>query len=135
MERIFGGLGVGAVVLIIAWAAFFLRRGSAGEEYRKLSHEMIAQVEGYSSKPDYYDWLVDQGHDTVFNDSYKVERRGRRSVRGTVDEAQYLDDLFTWMINEARTDNAAAVAAALEKFKAEELGMAEPPPKKKHGYR
>jgi len=134
MGRGLAGVGVGVVVLIMVWAGAFMRRGSAGEEYRVLSHQIITKVDGYSVKPDYYDWLVDEGHDTVFNDSFKMESRSRRRVQTWVDEDQYMDDLFAWMITQATTDRATGVAAALEKYRSEHR-TPEPEPKKKQGYR
>ena len=115
------------VVLLIGYGTFYMNRSKAGVEHRKAAHEMIRQVEGYAGKAEYYDWLVDDAHDHVFNESYHSELVGRRRTRTWIDEGQYSDDLFEWMIRQAKDDKAYPVAAALEKFRAEHSGAAPAP--------
>jgi hypothetical protein len=56
------------IVLVVAALGFgfkFLRRDNAGADFRKAAHRMVSRVEGYTAKPDYYDWLVDEGTTTA----------------------------------------------------------------------
>jgi len=107
------------VGLLVFGIIHFTNKSSASDEYRRQAHKIIAQVDGYSSKPDYYDWLADEGHDKVFGDAYYTEHRGRYGETAHVDRDQYLDELFEWMIDQAKSDNATAVADALTKFRSE----------------
>jgi hypothetical protein len=114
MGRTTLGLFVLVVFLFGGYFMIFLKRGTAGHEYRLAAREMIAQVEGYSQRQDYYDWLVDYAHDHVFNNAFKMESRGRRRVETWVDEGKYFDDLLQFMIEHARQDNAFGVVKALQ---------------------
>jgi hypothetical protein len=110
--------GVIALVgLIVYGIIHFSNKSSAGDQTLHQAHRLVAQVEGYGDKPDYYDWLVDTGHDKVFGDAYYTESHGRYSETARVDKNQYYDELFEWMINQAKTDNAGGVADALARFR------------------
>jgi hypothetical protein len=118
---------IGAVLLVVATGAAFLKRSSAGEEYRKVAHKIVAQIDGYSAKPDYYDWLADWAHDKVFNESYHMAVPSRYSRdHSYVDDDKYISLLLETMIEEARTDNAVQVAEAVEKFR-KSIEEPEPP--------
>lgn len=109
-----GGIGLIAVVGFLVF--HFMNKSSASGDYRRRAHAIIVQIDGYSAKPDYFDWLADEGHDKVFDGAYRTERRGRYSEKAWVDQGQYMDELFDWMIAQARTDNAPAVVEALTKY-------------------
>jgi hypothetical protein len=128
MERTFAGLGVGLVVLAIGYFSLFMKQESAGEEYRAAMHEMIQSVDGYSSRPEYFQFLVDYAHDEVFSDSFVKEPRGRRRVETWVDEERYFHDLCMKMMERASEDRATHVVAALQKFKAEHEPEPRTPP-------
>lgn len=113
-------IGAGVVVAVVALGVKFMHRSSAGEEYRKVAHHVVAQVAGYSTKPDYYDWLVDEAHDHVFNDSYHMDT-SRRHDRSWVDDGKYMEDLFTYMIDQANGDNAAQVGTALATYRSDHV--------------
>ena len=118
------------IVLVVAALGFgfkFLRRDNSGADFRKAAHRMVSRVEGYTAKPDYYDWLVDEGHDHCFNNAYHMDYSRRRDD-SWVDDGQYIEDLFRWMINQANEDHATQVAAALTKYHDEMAGGG---PKKK----
>lgn len=118
MNRFALRAGIGAVALLIAIGAAFLKRGSAGEEYRRVAHKIVAQIDGYAAKPDYYDWLADWSHDKVFDEAYHMDLPSRHHRdRSYVDDQQYVTLLLKTMIEEARTDNAAQVAEAIDKYR------------------
>lgn len=104
------------VVLIVGAVIRFSNKSSSSEDYRRRSHQIVAGLDGYSASPDYFDWLVDDAHDAVFDGSYHSERRGRYSERTWVDRNQYVDELFIHMIEQAKADRAATVVASLEKY-------------------
>ncbi len=85
--------GIGGVALLIGLGLKFMHRSSTGEDFRKAAHRMVHKVEGYSVKPDYYDWLVDEGHDHVFNESYHMDY-SRYGDKSWVDGDQYMESLF-----------------------------------------
>lgn len=134
MERTFAGVAVLIVVIVLGWINFFVKKDSAGEEFRALAKDMVKHVDGYSANSDYYDWLADEGHDNVIEDAIMTEHTGRRRVRISVDEDKYFSDLLNWMIAEAQGGRATGVADALKKFKAEKFAE-EPPPPKRPGSR
>jgi hypothetical protein len=109
-------LGIGGVAACIGLGIKFMHRSSAGDEYRKVAHKIVAHVDGYSAKPDYYDWLVDEAHDHVFNDAYNMDYSRYRD-RSWVDGDKYVEDLFSWMIDAANNDNAKGVADSLAKYR------------------
>jgi hypothetical protein len=104
------------VAVIVGGIIHFTNKNSSSGEYRKRSHQLVSSVEGYSASPDYYDWLVDEAHDAVFDGAYHTERRGRYSEKTWVDRNQYLDEMFSYMIEQAKTDKATSVAESLQKY-------------------
>jgi hypothetical protein len=117
MERFAWRAGLGVVALIIGLGIAYYHRGSANDDFRKQAHKLIARVEGYSARPDYYDYLVDEAHDEVFNDAYHMEVSRRGGDRSWVDRGQYEHDLFAAMIRRAGDDHATGVVEALTKFR------------------
>jgi hypothetical protein len=122
------GVGIAAVLLIAGYFLVFMKRDSAGEEYRLAARELVMEVEGYAARPDYYDWLVDYCHDQVFNDAVTMESRGRRRVDIIIDEDKYLRDLFHAMMEPSRKDGATGVSDALGKYWTKMQAEAQPPP-------
>lgn len=117
MERsVWSVIGV-VVVLVVVFVGRSISIGEAGGKMKKQALEMVQHVEGFNDRPDYYYWLVDMGHDAVFDDCREVVRTGRRSRRVVVDEEKYYHSLLTWMMTQAGKDNATHVAAALQKFR------------------
>lgn len=118
MNRFAIRAAIAAVAAIIGGIIHFSNKSSSSDEFRRKSHKIVATVDGYSVKPDYYDWLCDEAHDEVFDGAYHSERRGRYGEKSWVDRSQYLDELFEQMIVLAQNDKAAAVVESLEKFRA-----------------
>lgn len=112
-------IGAAAVALIVGLIVMHVHKGASSDSHLKAAHAMIKQVDGYDTKPDYYDWLVEDAHEHCFGDSYHMESRGRygTSDASWFDSAQYKQDLFDYMINQAKSDHAPQVADALERFR------------------
>src|SRR5437868_3119415 len=119
MSRIAIRAGIACVAALVAGIVHFTNKSSSSDQFRHKSHVMIRTVQGYDVKPDYYDWLVDEAHDEVFDESYHTERRGRYSEKAWVDRNEYLDSLFASMITLAEHDNATGVVESLKKFQGE----------------
>ncbi|MEX2218302.1 MAG: hypothetical protein WD749_06035 [Phycisphaerales bacterium] len=122
-------IGVGLLVFAIGMGVLFYRRGEAGESYREAAREMIREVQGYSARAEYYDYLVDAAHDQVFNDATEIQPGGRRG-RGKVviDEEKYIRTLFDEMIRMANDERATGVADALAKYRLEHIVSETPAP-------
>ncbi len=106
-----------AIGLISFMIYHVVHKSSSSQEYRRQAHTIVASLEGYTSKPDYYDWLADSGHDAVFNGAFHTEHRGRYGEKAWVDRDEYLDDLFAWMIEQATADHAPGVVDDLTKYR------------------
>jgi hypothetical protein len=112
------GRGLGAGGAVIALIVMFLVRAgnkhSTGEEHLAAAREMITELPSYRTKTDYVDWLVVRAHDECFSDSYSQEfgRRGRGG-RISVDEYQYINDLFDHMTAQAESDREKEIATEL----------------------
>lgn len=109
-----------ALVVISAGAVgWYVSRGNAGAEVFKVAQEVVAHADGYKENKEFFDWLVKDAHEGVFNDSYHGATRSRGTRQAAwVEFDKYIDDLFARMISNAKDQSATGVATALEKLKA-----------------
>lgn len=107
-----------AVVIGLCVAGYvgMSRKGDASKKTLAAAHRLVAKVDGYADKPDYYDWLVDAAHEAVFDESFHADY-SKYHNNSWVDGDKYLEELFAWMINQANEDHAAAVVEALTKYR------------------
>lgn len=110
-----------AAAVMVGIGAKLMNRSSAGEEFREAAHRMVAQVEGYAANKEYYDRLVDDAHDAVFNSHYHMDF-SRHHDKSWVDAKRYFEDLFDRMIGAANADEAPHIAEALVKLRRERRG-------------
>ena len=103
--------------LIVFAIYHFANKSSSSQDYRRQAHRIVASLGGYAAKPDYYDWLADEGHDQVFDGAYHTEQRGRYGEKAWVDRDEYLDELFAWMIQQAKTDRADGIVDELTAYR------------------
>src|SRR5689334_10810993 len=102
---------IAVIALPIAFFAYTMRKGSDGEKFRKQAHAVVSHIDGYESKKEYIDGLVDYAHDQVFDDSYHYEPGGRyRSGRSWIDGEKYIHDLFSNMEAQAVADHQNGIA-------------------------
>ena len=67
----------GVIALVLVLTAVFVRyrtRSALSDQSLQQAHKLIAQVPGYTEKPEYYDWLVEEAHQTVFANAYYTQR-------------------------------------------------------------
>jgi hypothetical protein len=117
--RIVGGLVVFAAIFGVRYCNGTERRNDASKEVLVAAQEMIKDVPGYQDDPAYFDWLVSRGHSEVFSESYTIDAGRRRYSSGgdQLDFGKYENDLFTWMIDRAKTDQRTKIAEHLQAFK------------------
>ena len=108
---------IAGIAATIAAIVHFSNKSSSSETYRKQAHRMVETLDGYSTAPDYYNWLADEAHDAVFDVSYHTERHGRYSEKTWVDRGQYMEELLAYMLTPAKTDTAVAVVQSIEKYR------------------
>jgi hypothetical protein len=104
------------VAAVVAAVVHFSNKSSSSDTYRKQAHRMVETFDGYATAPDYYNWLADEAHDAVFDDSYHTEHHGRYSEKTWVDRNQYIEELLDYMYTQAKTDKAVAVIQSIEKY-------------------
>ncbi len=127
MVRIVGGIILAVVAISIKFCMGTERREDASKEVLTAARQMIKEVPGYDQDPAYMDWLVNEGHRQVFNDSYHIDIGSRYSAgRDSMDLDHYFDDLFHWMIDRSKTDGRTTVADNLKKYQDDPEAAAEP---------
>ena len=110
------------VGLAIGYFAMNMRRDHVSEDERKVSHRLVATIDGYATGKDYYDQLVDDAHDQCFEQCYHMEGTGRHDP-SWLDRTEYRHELFKLMIQQAKDDKATGVAMALEKYRVEHIDV------------
>lgn len=117
--RIVGGLVVFAALFGVRYCNGTERRNDVSKEVLVAAQQMVREMPGYKDDPSYLDWLVTRGHSEVFNNSYTIDTSRRRYSSGgdQMDLGKYEEDLFTWMIDRAKSDQRTKIAEHLQAHK------------------